>query len=351
MYLDRKMIIQHSTNGEKIYACLMAGAMGDALGYTIEFMDYPSIQKKYGSSGICDLALRREKALISDDTQMTLFTNDAMVRAYWRCTERGIRAPIEHYVYRGYLCWLETQGFVSDKKGWFSELNGVPALNHRRAPGNTCLSALASGKMGTMEEPINNSKGCGGVMRAAPLGFDPRWGNPLENGAKCAATTHGHPMGWVPAGMLSDIVYKAIYCEYQDLEILIKDAFSDLKATYGHITGFAEFEDMIHQAIRLSHEDTADAAAIHTIGRGWVGDEALAIAVYCCLKHRNDLKACLISAVNHSGDSDSTGAIAGNILGAWLGGAAIPKDWEEKTELSEVIRDQAAAMVYCLCND
>lgn len=350
MNLDIKMINQEFSNADKIYACLMAGAIGDALGYTVEFMDYPSIQKKYGPAGICDFVLRGEKAIISDDTQMTLFANDAMVRAYRRCAERGIGADIEHYVYRGYLCWLETQGFNSDKKGWYSDLNHVPEMNFQRAPGNTCLSALRSGEMGTIEKPINHSKGCGGVMRAAPLGFDPRWGRPIENGAKCAAITHGHPMGWIPAGMLSDIVYKAIYCQYQELESLIKDSFSDLKAIWGNIKGFSKFEDMMNQAIDLSQADIADTAAIKRLGEGWVGDEALAIAVYCCLKHKNDLRACLISAVNHSGDSDSTGAIAGNILGAWLGAACIPKDWEGKIELHDVIRRQASAMVCCLCD-
>ena len=53
------------------------------------------------------------------------------------------------------------------------------------------------------------------------------------------------------------------------------------------------------------------------------------------------LGAALVSAVNHSGDSDSTGAIAGNILGARLGLKALPREWIDRLELTDVILKQA----------
>ena len=72
-------------------------------------------------------------------------------------------------------------------------------------------------------------------------------------------------------------------------------------------------------------------------GLSWPGEEALAIAVYCALKHRSGFRNAIIASVNHSGDSDSTGAIKGNILGAYLGLNSIPKEWVEKLELKGVI--------------
>ena len=68
-----------------------------------------------------------------------------------------------------------------------------------------------------------------------------------------------------------------------------------------------------------------------------MGEEALAIAVYCALRHPDDLPACLRAAVNHSGDSDSTGAIAGNILGARLGSGALPREWIDPLDVLEGI--------------
>jgi len=87
----------------------------------------------------------------------------------------------------------------------------------------------------------------------------------------------------------------------------------------------------------LADSGMTDCEAIKKLGEGWVGEEALAIAVYCALKYRDDFRKAIIASVNHSGDSDSTGSITGNILGAYLGMNSIPKKWIEKLELREVI--------------
>ena len=69
---------------------------------------------------------------------------------------------------------------------------------------------------------------------------------------------------------------------------------------------------------------------------GAVGD-ALGIALHCSLRHSTHFSAGMIAAINHKGDSDSTGAITGNILGALLGYEAIEQKWEEHLELSDII--------------
>ena len=328
---------------DKIAGSLIGGALGDALGYEVEFESWDNIRRRFGEGGIRELVTREGKTRISDDTQMTLFTNEGMVFGYWRATQRGVGAPVESYVYQAYLCWYMTQGGRPREESLWapvSDLLKVPELNARRAPGNTCLSALGSGKMGGVDEPINDSKGCGGVMRVAPLGFMKCWGKPLETGAEVAAITHGHPGGWAPAGMLSDIVYRLIYEPPQPLEDVVLASLQAVEERWDYPT-VRSFADMVRSAIRLSHTDTPDVEAIHALGGGWVGDEALAIAIYSCLKHPDDIRAGLISAVNHSGDSDSTGAIAGNILGALHGLKALPADWIERLELTDVILEQA----------
>jgi ADP-ribosylglycohydrolase len=88
------------------------------------------------------------------------------------------------------------------------------------------------------------------------------------------------------------------------------------------------------EALAGSQVDPADA--IVQLGEGWVAEEALAIAVYCCLRART-LEEALILAVNHDGDSDSTGSVTGNLMGAWRGVDAIPKRWLERLELRDVI--------------
>ena len=345
---------------DKILACLTAGALGDALGYVVEFDSWKAIQKRYGENGIMELKPTGEKAIISDDTQMTLFTAEGLGYGFFRSAERGTGAEAEYYIYQSYLCWYETQGGRA-KSIWdpVSELMKYPEMNKRRAPGNTCLQALGSGKMGTIEEPINNSKGCGGVMRTAPLGFlrvkwsgKPTFGPAIETGARAAAVTHGHPLGWIPAGMLSDIVDRCLYGNYDSLQDIVEDSLEAAKERFGDYGGFGGYESMIRKAVSLAEKNRSegpyraetDEAAIRAIGEGWVGDEALAVAIYAALRWDHDMKNCLRAAVNHSGDSDSTGAIAGNILGAWLGPDAVPQDWLERLELTEAMKDIAEMM-------
>ena len=102
-----------------------------------------------------------------------------------------------------------------------------------------------------------------------------------------------------------------------------------------------ELEDIINHAIQLSTNQLDDLDNIHALGEGWVAEETLAIAIYCSLKYQNDFSAGIIAAVNHKGDSDSTGAVTGNILGALLGYEAIEDKWKENLELHDVILEVA----------
>lgn len=60
---------------------------------------------------------------------------------------------------------------IEENYAKYSWIMNLPEMFSRRAPGNTCLSALAAGGKGTIEKPVNNSKGCGGIMRVAPIGL------------------------------------------------------------------------------------------------------------------------------------------------------------------------------------
>ena len=92
------------------------------------------------------------------------------------------------------------------------------------------------------------------------------------------------------------------------------------------------------KAIVLAKEKKLeDIDAIRTLGGGWVGEEALAIALYSVLRYPDDFEKALTVATNHDGDSDSTGAIAGNILGTYLGLSGIPGKYLENLELKDLI--------------
>lgn len=314
--------------------CLIGGSIGDALGWPVEFLLFEDIVSRYGKNGIGNLILSRNgKAEITDDTQMTLFTAEGILREETRSKEKGICAPTS-VVYFAYLRWLHTQGYPKEKEldwiydGWLIELD---ELHNRRAPGNSCLSALLDGRQGSIDEPINNSKGCGGVMRAAPAGLFYQKERAFQMAAEFAALTHGHPSGYLSAGALSYIIASII--EGEEIEAAVRNLIIELSKYNGH----QESTILLQEVLKMSKSDIEPLAAINRLGEGWIGEEALAISVYCALKFKDDFKRALIAAVNHSGDSDSTGAITGNLLGAYLGINSIPQDWIDKVELKDEI--------------
>ena len=97
----------------------------------------------------------------------------------------------------------------------------------------------------------------------------------------------------------------------------------------------------MNKAVRLAETEIDNLKAIHSLGEGWVAEETLAIAVYCAIKYSENFEKAIITSVNHSGDSDSTGAVTGNILGAYLGFERIPKRFVDKLELKDIIIELA----------
>jgi ADP-ribosylglycohydrolase len=101
-------------------------------------------------------------------------------------------------------------------------------------------------------------------------------------------------------------------------------------------------------ALRAASADAGAPTAqrVETLGAGWVAEEALAIAVYCAVAaDPADPVTALLAAVNHSGDSDSTGAICGNLVGAALGDLALPWDWLAELEGGELVARVADDLV------
>ena len=319
---------------DKIRGSLLGGAIGDALGYQIEFST--NIKERQVTTYFDDYGI------ISDDTQMTLFTANALL---WRETRghlKGIAPKIPDAVYLGYLDWLQTQTKKESnfKICWIKD---IPELNVQRAPGNTCLNALSSDNMGTISRPINNSKGCGSVMRIAPIGlyFDNEE-MAGRNAAEVAAITHGHPLGiissYVCAAMINILLNstKTIKEALDEAMELYRTKFNRYSFEYNQ-----EFEDLVNKSVELSQRKINDIDAIKQLGEGWVAEEAFAIALYSCLKYSDNFIDAIVCAVNHDGDSDSTGAIAGNIIGTYLGYSKIPSYYIEHLELKDIILELA----------
>lgn len=333
-----------------VKGCILGGAVGDALGYPVEFLTDGSIFKSYGENGITSYDLRRGVAYISDDTQMLLFTADGLLQADRQTSSPSCEVYV-NYVYQAYLNWFYTQDDNYPPKAgtYISPLLNEKQLFDNRALGGTCLSALSSGVCGSLEKRINNSKGCGGIMRVAPVAvyFFQKQYSAKEVAVMCGkinAITHGHDLGIISCAYFGALIYYIF-----EGELLTRASYQAgelIKEIYAKNNQLEYFFALIDRAIELALPDEEesedyldDLDAIRELGEGWVAEETLAIALYCSLRYSNSFEKAIIASVNHSGDSDSTGAVTGNIMGAYLGYDAIPNEFKQNLELSSLIEE------------
>ena len=322
------------------------------LGYPVEFIDsFEGIQSQYGEQGITRLEVRWTevestsvgKAVISDDTQMSLFTANGILNA------KRQKIGMKYGICLAYIEWYLTQ--IGKKSGKYKDcwIGSLPELNKRRAPGNTCMTSLNDIYRG--KDPINNSKGCGGVMRIAPIPLYAAVDNRMDVleadklAGDAAEITHQHPLGYIPAALMSHVIYRLVLDEHPTREALIAyvlEGMGKLGDLFPqHYQEVLEMMGIARVAIDLSANNRSDLQNIGALGEGWVGDEALAIALYCAIRHFDNFEQAMIAAVNHGGDSDSTGAVTGNILGAAVGYEAIPRFFKDDLELHDVILHMA----------
>ena len=347
---------------DKIRGSLMAGAAGDALGYEVEFMSRRSILSRFGENGITKFALDYNgKALISDDTQMTLFTANGLLTGITMNRMEHSSHKAELIVMAAYLDWFYTQTREEGKHEQITWLRDLPEMAQLRAPGNTCLSACEN--LFRHEEVRNNSKGCGGIMRVAPMalldaGYASRNKNGYsieelaEAGGEIAEVTHKHPLGFLPASLLTVLLYKVVPMSpkqvREEIDGIVADTVNILDRIYkgNHEADKRYLKELTNRAVKLAHTDISDADAIRQLGEGWVAEETWAIALYCAIRHIDSVENAIIASVNHDGDSDSTGSVCGNIMGAIYGYEHIKernifcpegKQLEETLELSEII--------------
>lgn len=342
---------------DAVRGCMVGGGAGDALGYPVEFSSEKEIRYTFGTEGITSYQCEEEKglAVVSDDTQMTMFTATGILYGYTRGHMRGIMSDISYYVLIHYRDWLHTQVESAEAAG-MSWLLDIPELYVRRAPGRTCLVSLTKG------EPDDRSKGCGGVMRVAPVALHIEGNTPAvsleelmkldRDGASVAALTHRHPLGYIPAAALVHIINRIVYGQCtlgDDLYHIVAECRMAMEQIYEGEPYLPRFLKKLDAAVEFSGNTRSDLENIQNLGEGWVAEEALAIALYCSLRYQDDFSKAIIAAVNHDGDSDSTGAITGNIVGAVVGYERIDDKWKEKLEFHRLLVTLADDLCYgCL---
>jgi ADP-ribosylglycohydrolase len=330
---------------DRVRGFLLGGAVGDALGAPVEFMSMEAIRSKFGQPGIREFAPAYGRlGAVTDDTQMTLFAAEGFIRACVRYNGRGICRP-EGEIQHALLRWLHTQGEMSEyarrqneswPDGWLVEQR---ELFSWRAPGMTCLSALRASANLDMEAQ-NDSKGCGAIMRIAPIGLGASLDIVYEQACESAKSTHAHPESTYSSGFFGLLIAQLMRGASLAQGIaLAKAPLETDPRTANVLAAIAGAERLAHSAAPSTPE------LLETLGGGWVAEEALAISLFCAIRAESFEHAVRL-AVNHGGDSDSTGSLTGQILGALGGAAAVPARWLEAVELRDIIEQLAEDLVW-----
>lgn len=266
--------MKYNLNIDQLAGCLLGGALGDALGYPVEFEKVSQMSQDHDFDKIVG------KLIVLDDTQMTLFTANALL----------LDGNLRINTWNCYQDWLETQ-FKQGKSelshrpiSWLME---YPEMYASREPGRTCLMTLMRGILGDLNESINQSKGCGALMRVAPLAFIDRE-DPYSVAIENSALTHGHQMSHIASAVLVGLL--RYISEGETLCDSVSLMRQDIKRIFMGSLEVKVFDDLLQQAILASEKDFDDMEIISRLGEGWVAEETLAIALYCSLKYSNDLK-------------------------------------------------------------
>jgi ADP-ribosylglycohydrolase len=294
---------------EQVLGMIYGLALGDALGAPVEFWDLKGIRERYGPQGIQELP---EPALFTDDTQMTLAVAEGLVAAGQEDLGAIMAALSQEFV-----AWLRSP-------------------DNNRSPGGACLYGARQLEAGVpwWKSGKPNSKGCGAVMRVAPIGYLYQHDLPKlrQVAAASALLTHHHPTAQVGAVAAAFLIKLALdRLPPEDLLLTLE------LETHGQVEEFDRALARLEEALEMTSPDTALAH----IGEGWVAEEAVMMALYCFLKSPHDFLATIRRGANIQGDSDSIASIAGGISGAYLGVRALPPVWVERLEKSAYLADVA----------
>jgi len=314
---------------DSIAGAIYGMALGDAWGYPTEFMDHFQIlAERPGPPRLLK---------VTDDTQMSLYN----LRAVRRIFAEGIDLTD----------LLDDRELQNRVRRIFADEHlefGIDPDNNR-APGNTVMGALRAYRYseratGLEGSSLNESKGCGTVMRAPWLGL-----LPLDRSTVIALailqsqTTHGHSVATLSSAVTALVARdlfksslspiqgparnRVVAMLYKLIELAneVGELQSNLIADGEILNGLWDFrsslEDLIRALQSVPNESLLNESRdiCDWLGQGWVGDEALFCAAGALAIYGEDSFSGINRLVFSNGDSDSIAAVGGSFLGI-LGG-------------------------------
>ncbi len=280
--------------------------VGDALGEPVEGWPHKAIYSRFG---FLDTMIR-EQGRYTDDTQMMIGILETLM-------EKGAFDPG--------LCAHKFQENFDPRRGYGRRIFGVVERIRQGIPWD---------QVGT------DSFGNGGAMRIAPIGcFYYRDLQAVkENAILSARITHNHPEGLAGAVAQATAVGLAFQYGLSDEPIEL-DRFLDRITAQVIDTDkrFGEYLDDIKSISRGSMLEVIEAIT-GRYGLSLRAIESVPAAIGAFVL-TDSFRDAVVLAVNLGGDTDTIGAMAGAVAGAYYGYGQIPKEWLNHLENGAKGRD------------
>ncbi len=327
--------------------CLLGMAVGDAMGYTVDSRSWQEIREDYGPNGLMGYDLVNGYADVTSYTQLAAFACNGLLLGLTRGQMKGTMAPFVKYIGLSSREWAASQRPWGRPDKSFCWLLQQSELCRRHCMDTRMLDTLSRTRAGTLEDPINNFPGPGGITTAVGVGlfFDPDRMDQQEIdllGAEAVALTHGSPTAFLTGAVVAHIISRCLRHPEARLKAVVLEAVEAMKERFGHQYSQAfEIGTLVRHAITYAEAENLNPAEVMERLRCETAAQALAGAVYACLSSRGDFDSAMIVAVNHSGRSAAVGALVGAILGVRLGEGALPEFYIECLEPADTLRELA----------
>lgn len=322
---------------------LLGLAVGDALGFTVDDMDWATIADTYGPCGLMGFDLANGNADVTSYTQTAAYVANGLLIGVTRSRAEGY----SRFVTLALKEWAQTQFFYRDPDKTACWITKIPALRRHLCRDSRMLDAIRAGQFGTPEEPANRNSGAGALTGAALTGLfykEDRM-SPLQVGqlaSQIVALTHGDRQtilaGAVAAYITAGLLMEPWVPMKEQFSHAIDVAAHQFSDSYPEET--AALAELLNKAISLAEEELPSREAMEQL-KCITAAECLAGALYACLSAPEDMDAALVTAVNHSGRSAVTGALTGAFLGTFLGVEAVPEFYLESLEPRQALNQLA----------
>ncbi|SLE48982.1 Probable ADP-ribosylglycohydrolase [Mycobacteroides abscessus subsp. bolletii] len=321
---------------------LLGGATGDALGYPVEMLSRTEMFERYKVKNSLELldTLAAQPLVVSDDTQLTLYTLDGLSEVLeWN--NDGQAADELACIWLAYLRWYRSTGNSYPAAAPFAltrPLDAQPSMSVARGPGKATLAALAAGEMQFISKNVNpQALGTGALIRSAPFGFLPVADDAtvIKLSAHAAALTHGHPDAILSASAYALLVRHLLGShEASDLHMPARQALEAVLQWLGTVEQSQALPGdaaltiaALQTALRSVDSGMPLERTLESFGDLWLAPGCLGFAAYQLLSAEQEIsdgdsspalatRKALAQAVSCDGDSDSIAALTGTLLGA-----------------------------------